>query len=360
MDQDRPAPSQVDSSSETPNAEVTTLGDRLRVARLASGLSFAELSTKTRVHTRFLKAIEQGDQSTLPSRIFTMGYVRIYAQVLGLDELEAVEDYKREYPEAGATLQAPTGTAFQEMRRRSPVILGVLGTLVVAFVCWNLFQRLTRIEPPHPSDLAAIPKAWTTEPSGDDTVMVLAGPRAASPDQSIPPLYITRGLELELMGDGSDPATVVTPPAPPVQAAFNPRGALYGAPATNSITTLQAIKPATLIVRQGDGRILFARQLAAGDSWRAPMNVQATVDVSDPAAFSVYLNGELAAPLPDVQTPLSRLNAQAQSQRSQAEARAAAAAEAETRARTALAAQAAARVAASTPPPASTAPVPAR
>lgn len=340
MDQDRPAPSPDEIET-----DAGSLGARLRAARLASGMSFAELSTRTRVNARFLKAIEQGDQSALPSRIFTMGYVRIYAQVLGLDELEAVEAYKREFPEPGTTLQAPTGVAFREMRRRSPVILGVLGAVVLAFLCWNIFQRLTRIEPPHPSDLAAIPKTWLAREEGVDQVLVLGGPRAAPPDQSVPPLYITRGLEAELMGDADDPSASSPVPAPPVQAAFNPRGALYGSPATNSITTLQANKPATLVVRQGDGRVLFARQLAAGDSWRAPMNVQATIDVSDAAAFSVYLNGELADPLPANQTPLSRLNAQAQSQRRAAEARAAAAAEAEARARTALAAQAAARVA---------------
>ena len=351
MDQDRPAPSPQDTAT-----EATGLGARLRAARLASGLSFSDLSTRTRVHTRFLKAIEQGDHSALPSRIFTMGYVRIYAQVLGLDELEAVEEYKRENPEASGTLQAPTGVAFQEMRRRSPAILAVLGAVVVAILCWNIFQRLTRIEPPHPSDLVAIPKAWATTPSGNDEAFVLGAPRPAPPDQSVPPLYITRGLEAELAGDEEDPSAFVVP-GPPVQAAFNPRGALYGSPATNSVTTLQASKPATLVVRQGDGRVLFARQLAAGDSWRAPMNVQATIDVSDPTAFSVYLNGELAEPLSANQTPLSRLNSRALSQRSESERRAAAAAEAETRARTAMAAQAAARVAApATAPAASTAP----
>ena len=364
MDQDRPlspasdGQTADDTENMAPDAlspEPTTLGGRLRAARVASGLSFVELSTKTRVNTRFLKAIEQGDQSLLPSRIFTMGYVRIYAQVLGLDELEAVEQYKIEFPEAGATLQAPTGAAFQEVRRRSSAILAIIATLALAFLCWNIFQRLNRIEPPHPSDLTAIPAAWSKDADAvPDSNLMLGGPQAAPPDQTTPPLYLTPGIEAQILGD--DPAAVATAtaPAPPVQAAFNPRGALYGAPANNSITTLQAIKPVTLVVRQGDGRILFARQLAAGDSWRAPLNVQAIVDVSDPAAFSVYLNGELSAPLSATQTPLARLNTQAGALARQAESRATAAAEAEVRARNALAEQAAADLARATPP---TAPV---
>ena len=373
MDQDRPVSPDSDSqpaehdTAETAHAvpdgenvvsveadetvDATTLGGRLRAARMASGMSFAELSTKTRVNTRFLKAIEQGDQSLLPSRIFTMGYVRIYAQVLGLDELEAVEQYKAEFPEAGATLQAPTGAAFQQMRRRSPAILGVIGAIGLAFLCWNIFQRLNRIEPPHPSDLTEIPAVWAKDADQvPQSTLVLGGPQAAPPDQTIPPLYLTPGIEALILGDDPDAAAVATAPAPPVQAAFNPRGALYGAPANNSITTLQAIKPVTLVVRQGDGRVLFARQLAAGDSWRAPLNVQAIVDVSDPSVVAVYMNGELADPLAAPQTPLARLNSQAEALARQAESRAAAAAEAEVRARNALAEQAAADLARSTPP----------
>ena len=351
MDQDRPLPSQTDTAAPDTSQDLS-LGARLRAARLASGLSMAELSTKTRVHPRFLTAIEQGDQSVLPSRIFTTGYVRIYAQVLGLDELEAVEQFKRENPEAATQLQAPTGAAFQEMRRRSPAILAVVGMVAVAFLSWNIYQRLSRIEPPHPSDLVATPKEWReiTDVPGPEE-LTLNAPQAAPPDQSIPPMYLTRGIEAELLGDDPEALATATPPSPPVQAAFNPRGALYGAPATSSIVVLQANRPVTLVIRQGDGRILFARQLAAGDSWRAPQNVQAVVDVSEPAAFDIYMNGEHAGTLTTNQTQLGSLNNRAAGLARASEARAAAAAEAEARARAARAAEAAeaVRAAASAP-----------
>lgn len=360
MDQDRPLPSQTDTAAPDTSQDLS-LGARLRAARLASGLSMAELSTKTRVHPRFLTAIEQGDQSVLPSRIFTTGYVRIYAQVLGLDELEAVEQFKRENPEAATQLQAPTGAAFQEMRRRSPAILAVVGMVAVAFLSWNIYQRLSRIEPPHPSDLVATPKEWReiTDVPGPEE-LTLNAPQAAPPDQSIPPMYLTRGIEAELLGDDPEALATATPPSPPVQAAFNPRGALYGAPATSSIVVLQANRPVTLVIRQGDGRILFARQLAAGDSWRAPQNVQAVVDVSEPAAFDIYMNGEHAGTLTANQTQLGSLNNRAAGLARASEARAAAAAEAEARARAARAAEAAeaVRAAASAPPLAMASPAP--
>lgn len=352
MDQDRQdAPSLEDAE---------TLGEALRAARLASGRSMAQLSTMTRVHPRYLTALEQGEYAVLPSRIFSMGYVRAYAGALGLDELTAVERFKQEFPEAAVPLQAPTGTEVQQQQswRASPKILAALGVLIVAVVGWNVFQRVVRIEPPHPSDLVAVPKNWAREADAEvDRALYLGAPRAAPPDQTTPALYITPGLEAQLTGiDPDDPKAVVAP-APPVQAAFNPRGAVYGASATTSQVILQAKKPAALVVRQGDGRILFARQLAAGEAWRAPPNVSATVDVSDPAAFDVYLNGEHSGALPAPQSPLGTLNARAQADARQSEARAAAAAEAQARLR---AAQAAAALAASpAPAPATPAPAPA-
>ena len=341
MDQDRQdAPSLEDAE---------TLGEALRAARLASGRSMAQLSTMTRVHPRYLTALEQNEFSVLPSRIFSMGYVRAYAGALGLDELTAVERFKREFPEAAVPLQAPTGAALQQMRRTSPKILAALGVLIVAVVGWNVFQRVVRIEPPHPSDLVAVPKNWAKEADSEvERALYLGAPRAAPPDQTTPALYITPGLEAQLTGvDPDDPNAVAALPAPPVQAAFNPRGAVYGASAATSQVILQAKKPATLVVRQGDGRILFARQLAAGEAWRAPLNVSATVDVSDVAAFDVYLNGEHGGVLPAPQSPLGALNARAQADARQSEARAAAAAEVQARAR---AAQAAAALAAAPPP----------
>ena len=75
---------------------------------------------------------------------------------------------------------------------------------------------------------------------------------------------------------------------------------------------IQARKATILVVRMADGRVLFARQLAAGEAWRAPVGVQAVIDVADPSAFDVYLNGEHGGRLEQALTPLSQLNRRAE------------------------------------------------
>ena len=330
-----------------PVTAAPTLGEALRLAREVSGKSLAELSAETRVHTRYLIALEQNDWSVLPTRVFSIGYVRAYSTALGLDEQLSVERFKRESPDPSVPLQAPVGVAFEDVRRYSPRIIGAIALIAVAVVGWNVFQRVNLMHRPAASDIVSIPESWTlgAVPGQSGRVVALSAPQPAPPDQTIPALYVTPGLEAQLTGvDPTDPEAVAAAAARnagPVQRAFNPRGAVYGAAATASQVVIQARKAASIVVRMADGRVLFARQLAAGEAWRAPPGVAAVVDVSDPAAFDVYLNGEHGGALQAPLTPLAQLNARAQ-QQAQALARQAAA---ELAARTEAAAQAAAQTA---------------
>jgi cytoskeleton protein RodZ len=312
--------------------DAPTLGDGLNIARTHSGRSLAELSSITRVPTRYLTALEQNDFSVLPNRVFSIGYVRAYAGALGLDEQLAVERFKREAPDPSVPLQPPVGVAFEEVKRYSPRLIAAGLALVLAVVGWNVFQRVSLMRAPEPSDIAAVPESWTLGAvPGQAQLMRLSAPQPAPPDQTVPALYITPGLEAELTGiDPTSPEglAAAAAAAPPVQRAFNPRGAIYGASASASQVVLQARESAYLIVRTAEGRVLFARQLAAGDAWRAPVGVAATVDVPDPTAFDVYLNGEHGGALEAAETSLNQLNLRAQALARQAAAAVAARTEA--------------------------------
>ena len=297
-------------------ADAATLGEGLRLAREQSGQSLAQLAAATRVPPRYLTALEQNDFSVLPNRVFSIGYVRAYAGALGLDEQLAVERFKRETPDPSVPLQAPAGVAFEEVKRYSPRLIAGALALVIAVVGWNVFQRVSLMRAPQPSDIAEVPESWTLgSVPGQEGWLRLAAPRPAPPDQTVPALYITPGLEAQLTGVAApspDAAAAAAIQTAPVQKAFNPRGAIYGSPAGSSVVVLQARKAAGLVVSLGDGQVLFARQLAAGEAWRAPAGLTATINASDFGAFDVYLNGEHGGGLQAEQTSLSQLNLRAQ------------------------------------------------
>ena len=337
-----PVPSIVDAA---------TLGDGLRRARELSGKSMPVLASETRVHERYLQALEENNHSALPSRVFAIGYVRAYAAALGLDEQLAVERFKRETPDASVPLQAPTGIDYAEVRRYSPRIIGSVLILAVAVIGWNVFQRVSLIQAPQPSDIAEVPESWSLGEVPGQTPLRVGAPLPAPADQTTPALYITPGLEAQLTGiDPADTAALAAAasgPRQPVQAAFNPRGAVFGASANASQVVLQARKPGALVVKLSDGRVLFARQLATGEAWRAPMDVAATIDVSDPTAFDIYLNGEHNGALSGVLTPLNQLNSRAAAMSRETAARL----EAQVQAAQAAAARSAAARAAAAPEP---------
>lgn len=69
-------------------------GHILREARENKGLTLAEAQDKTRINSRFLAALEQGNYDALPTPVHVRGFLRNYARYLGLDPQPLVERYE--------------------------------------------------------------------------------------------------------------------------------------------------------------------------------------------------------------------------------------------------------------------------
>ncbi|HEY8489520.1 MAG TPA: helix-turn-helix domain-containing protein [Dehalococcoidia bacterium] len=67
---------------------MTGLGDRLREAREAKGLSLEAVERETRISRRYLQALETENLEALPAPVYARGFLRSYAQFLGLDPKE--------------------------------------------------------------------------------------------------------------------------------------------------------------------------------------------------------------------------------------------------------------------------------
>src|SRR5436190_19489580 len=80
-----------------------TIGEKLRLAREARGISLREISEQTRISIRYLEAIETDDYQRLPGGIFNRSFIRAYAKFIGYDEHNALEDYARTLRERGET-----------------------------------------------------------------------------------------------------------------------------------------------------------------------------------------------------------------------------------------------------------------
>lgn len=65
-----------------------TVGERLRHAREAQGLSLDDVASRTRIPTRHLQHIEREEWDALPAITYCIGFVRSYANAIGLDGAE--------------------------------------------------------------------------------------------------------------------------------------------------------------------------------------------------------------------------------------------------------------------------------
>ncbi|MCA9986523.1 MAG: DUF4115 domain-containing protein [Anaerolineales bacterium] len=70
------------------------LGEILREAREAKGLTLEQAFAETRISQRFLAAMEAGDYDELPTPVHVRGYLRNYARFLSLDPAPLLERYE--------------------------------------------------------------------------------------------------------------------------------------------------------------------------------------------------------------------------------------------------------------------------
>lgn len=68
-----------------------SLGLRLREARQARNISLAEAAAATRISQRIMTALETDDFAALPAEVFTRGFIKLYAEYLGLDTSEVLK-----------------------------------------------------------------------------------------------------------------------------------------------------------------------------------------------------------------------------------------------------------------------------
>jgi cytoskeleton protein RodZ len=73
---------------------VDELGNILREAREAKGLTLSEVQDQTRISAKFLSAMENGQYNLLPTPVHVRGYLRNYARFLSLDPSPLLERYE--------------------------------------------------------------------------------------------------------------------------------------------------------------------------------------------------------------------------------------------------------------------------
>ncbi len=77
-----------------------TVGEMLKKTRKKKGYSLLEVSEELRIQTKFLKALENSNYGAFGHPLHIKGFLKNYADFLGLDVSEVLAFWRREYREA--------------------------------------------------------------------------------------------------------------------------------------------------------------------------------------------------------------------------------------------------------------------
>ena len=149
-------------------SEMTNFGTSFKRAREAKGISIDQIASETRISTRFLLAIENEQFHLLPGGIFNRGFIRAYAEKVGLDPNQAVADYER-LGGNGETSEDPgmetAGPAKRDRRLYPAAIGGLLLLIIILYVTTRESSNTAQLaSPPRASPSATAPVGTSSTP----------------------------------------------------------------------------------------------------------------------------------------------------------------------------------------------------
>lgn len=119
------------------------LGNSLREARVRQGLDFSQAELGTKIRSKYLRAIEEEHFDVLPADTYVRGFLRAYADYLGLDGQLYVDEYESRFAAEGF-VDAPVRRHARRDRElsfeRRAIVLALVGMAALAalvIVAWK-------------------------------------------------------------------------------------------------------------------------------------------------------------------------------------------------------------------------------
>jgi hypothetical protein len=125
---------------------VFEIGYSLRAAREKQGIGFPEAELATKIRAKYIRALEEEDFEALPADTYARGFLRTYADYLGLDGEIYVDEYASRFhnnewdDEPKSTGARPPRPRRERTIERRALLLTLAGIAVVAalvFVAWK-------------------------------------------------------------------------------------------------------------------------------------------------------------------------------------------------------------------------------
>jgi cytoskeleton protein RodZ len=319
-----------------------SVGALLRERREELGFDLDAVGDALRIKPVYLDALEQGRADELPGATYAIGFIRAYAQLLGLDSERILDSYKAECAEMHARpdLSLPVALSARSVPGGPILLVGV----ILAICGYGTWYYLSTGERTRPERVAAVPAELQRATQGiaapllDGAPLTLSRPGSAGASPAprlrsglLAPHDSSAALALSAPGapgpkppspGGSSPgspgpslvaspaAAVLPASAPPVKAAtsdtareqpstgLDPRTDATGAPPGDAgpptgRIDIRALADCWIQVRSADQSIVFSRVLKAGETYHVP-RAGLALRTGNAGALAIAIDGKPA------------------------------------------------------------------
>ena len=129
------------------------IGNSLREARERQGLGYPEIELATKIRAKYIRALEEEDFTSIPGDAYIRGFLRTYAEYLGLDGDVYVDEYgsrfitswRDELPPRPERPRIRTRERRLERRAVLLVLAGIVLVTVLVFAAWRIPGSSTHV-----------------------------------------------------------------------------------------------------------------------------------------------------------------------------------------------------------------------
>lgn len=299
MTLDLPTPSGIPSDAADNGPRGQRIGMLLRRTREGRRIAIDDAAATLRLKVSYLEAIEKGAYERLPGPAYAVGFVRAYAEYLGLDGDEAARRFKRE---AQGFDGRPDLSLPMPIAERSIPGGRILMTALVLAVCgYGFWYYVGSGERRHPQMVAAVPASLgidTATPSeakaavGDQTRQPATAPQGGTNETASIPVPLTGGAApLPKQVAAVDVGPQGGPSPIPIRS--TPPGRLYGDATGHARIELRFSGDCWIQVKGGGPDADLGKLMHAGDVYRVPDHPGLVARVGDSDAVMIVADGRV-------------------------------------------------------------------
>jgi cytoskeleton protein RodZ len=276
------------------DAPLETVGQDLRAARQRMGEDLATVSRVLKIRKDHLESLEEDRFEDLPGRAYAVGFIRSYADYLGLDAVQCVERFKLEIAGRGEPALPVVQDVIDE--RKLPHGWLVIAAVVTALIVYGAYHLAMSADTLANQPVAAVPQqlapkvAEAKKPAPPKPIQTMQQSVPAPAANTIPGTTLATATP---PGATTTPGAVpgaITTPAPATPAL--PQGQVYGAQNKDARVVLRIHTATKILVEGPDGKVYINRAVQPGDTYNVPLVPDLTLTTPDGSAVELDLDGQ--------------------------------------------------------------------